>query len=64
VIHRIYGVAAGEGIDLDAAITAVHTANMSKLGLDGKPVLRGDGKVCKGPNYRPPDMTLALLGAR
>ena len=29
-------------------------SNMSKLGDDGKPIRRGDGKVLKGPNYMPP----------
>lgn len=38
----------------------VMCANMSKLGDDGKPVLRGDGKVMKGPNYRPPDVAGVL----
>jgi hypothetical protein len=27
---------------------------MSKLGLDGTPIRRADGKVLKGPNYQPP----------
>jgi predicted HAD superfamily Cof-like phosphohydrolase len=30
----------------------VHSSNMSKLGEDGKPVYRDDGKVLKGPNYK------------
>jgi len=30
---------------------------MSKLGLDGKPIRRSDGKVLKGPNYEPPTLT-------
>lgn len=35
---------------------AVHKANMSKLGLDGKPVYRkSDNKILKGPNFRPPE---------
>ena len=33
----------------------VHQSNMSKLGDDGKPVYREDGKVLKGPNYKPVD---------
>lgn len=33
----------------------VHRSNMSKLGPDGKPVYREDGKVLKGPNYKPVD---------
>jgi hypothetical protein len=27
---------------------------MSKLGADGKPIYREDGKVLKGPNYYKP----------
>jgi predicted HAD superfamily Cof-like phosphohydrolase len=33
---------------------AVHKSNMSKLGPDGKPIYREDGKVMKGPNFKPP----------
>ena len=29
---------------------------MSKLGEDGKPIYREDGKVLKGPKYSPPDL--------
>lgn len=39
-----------------AAFDVVHNSNMSKLGEDGKPVYREDGKVMKGPNYVAPDM--------
>ena len=39
------------------AFRRVHASNMSKLGDDGKPIRREDGKICKGPNYRPPDMS-------
>lgn len=55
-----YGAALTLGIDLDLAVAEVHRANMSKLGIDGKPIMRGDGKVLKGPHYRAPDMTPAL----
>ena len=34
----------------------IQRANMSKLGIDGKPIYREDGKVLKGPNYTPPDV--------
>lgn len=43
--------------DLEQALRRVHTSNMSKLGEDGKPIKREDGKVLKGPNYQPPDLT-------
>ncbi len=38
------------------AFRRVHNSNMSKLGEDGKPVYREDGKVLKGPNYKEPNM--------
>jgi len=40
--------------DLEEALDRVHKSNLSKLGLDGKPTRREDGKVMKGPNYQPP----------
>ena len=43
--------------DLEEALHRVHKSNMSKLGLDGKPIRRVDGKVLKGPNYAPPTLT-------
>tara|TARA_R100001163_G_scaffold24155_2_gene20099 strand:- start:963 stop:1247 length:285 start_codon:yes stop_codon:yes gene_type:complete len=43
--------------DLEEALNRVHKSNMSKLGLDGKPIYRKkDGKVLKGPNYQPPNL--------
>jgi|TARA_R100000030_G_scaffold20725_3_gene14926 NTP pyrophosphatase (non-canonical NTP hydrolase) len=43
--------------DLEEALHRVHKSNMSKLGLDGTPIRRADGKVLKGPNYQPPTLT-------
>ena len=43
--------------DIEQALRRVHKSNMSKLGNDGKPVKRKDGKVLKGPNYKPPDLS-------
>lgn len=34
----------------------IQQSNMSKLGADGKPIYREDGKVMKGPNYRKPNL--------
>lgn len=42
---------------LDEAFKRVHRSNMSKLGVDGKPIYREDGKVMKGPNYTVPQLT-------
>ena len=46
------------GFPLLDAFNAVHASNMSKLGDDGKPIYREDGKVMKGPNYHKPDMSV------
>ena len=43
--------------DLEQALRRVHKSNMSKLGEDGKPIKREDGKVLKGPNYQPPNLS-------
>ena len=54
LVYVCYQFAAAQEWDLDEAMRRVHTSNMSKLGEDGKPIYRGDGKVLKGPNYKPP----------
>jgi len=38
----------------------IQASNMSKLGADGKPIYREDGKVLKGPNYFKPDIKGAM----
>ncbi|MCB1681980.1 MAG: nucleoside triphosphate pyrophosphohydrolase family protein [Alphaproteobacteria bacterium] len=41
----------------DIAFNEVHGSNMSKLGEDGKPIVReSDGKILKGPNFYQPDL--------
>ena len=60
IVYVIFGTALTFGIDLDAVVAEVHRANMSKLDRNGEPVLRADGKVVKGPDYRPPDIAAAL----
>lgn len=44
----------------EAAFAEVHRANMSKLDADGRPARRADGKILKGPNFRPADMGRVL----
>ncbi len=44
------------GIPIQKVFAEVHRSNLSKLGPDGKPIRNNDGKVMKGPNYRPPNM--------
>lgn len=54
------------GADLEFGIPSEATdkenlrSNMSKLGDDGRPVRRHDGKVLKGPNYEEANMLLAM----
>jgi predicted HAD superfamily Cof-like phosphohydrolase len=57
----IYGTALEYGIDLDAVLEEVHASNMAKLGADGKPILRADGKVLKPEGWKPPNIA-AVLG--
>ena len=56
ILYVVYGMAHSCGIDIDECFREVHVSNMSKLGEDGKPIYREDGKVVKGPNYRPPKL--------
>ena len=60
LLYVIYGAGLTFGIDLDKTFAEVHRSNMSKLGEDGKPIYREDGKILKGPNYTPPDLTFIL----
>lgn len=48
------------GIDPDAVAREVQASNLSKLGADGLPIMREDGKILKGPNYFPARIELAL----
>ena len=50
------GAALEWGIPLEKILREVHRSNMSKLGEDGKPVYREDGKVMKGPYFVPPQI--------
>lgn len=56
ILYVVYGAGHAYGIDLDECFNAVHDSNMSKLGEDGKPIYRADGKVLKGPDYYPPNL--------
>ena len=56
LVYVCYQYAENMGWFLDEALNRVHISNMSKLGDDGKPIYREDGKVLKGPNYKPPNL--------
>lgn len=61
ILYVTYGAGHAFGIDLDECFREVQRSNMSKLGEDGKPIYRDDGKVLKGPNYFEPDLKSILL---
>ena len=56
ILYVTYGAGHAFGIDLDKCFEEVQNSNMSKLGLDGKPIFNDKGKVMKGPNYFKPDL--------
>ncbi len=45
---------------IDEVFEEIQRSNMSKLGIDGKPIYREDGKVLKGPNYFKPNIKRIL----
>ena len=45
---------------IDEVFEEIQRSNMSKLGSNGKPIYRKDGKVLKGPNYFKPDISKIL----
>ena len=57
LVYVCYQYAENMNWFLDEALNRVHISNMSKLDEDGKPIRREDGKVLKGPNYKPPDLS-------
>ena len=45
---------------IEEVFEEIQRSNMSKLGADGKPIYREDGKVLKGPDYFQPDIASIL----
>ena len=56
ILYVTYGAGYAYGINLDKCFKEVQRANMSKLGVDGKPIYNEKGKVMKGPNYTEPNL--------
>lgn len=59
--YVVNGAAIEYGIDLPKVTAEIHRSNMTKLGPDGKPIYREDGKILKGKDYEPPQLE-PLLG--
>lgn len=62
VVYIAYGTALTYGIDLDSVLAEIHQSNLTKLGPDGCPELRADGKVLKGKSFVAPDVRAVLRG--
>ena len=57
LVFVCFQFAAAYDIDLDTAMKRVFESNMSKLDENGECIRRQDGKILKGPNYEPPDLS-------
>ncbi len=60
LVYVIYGMALETGIPMGAVLAEIQASNLSKLGEDGKPIYREDGKVLKGPHFFPPNLKKVL----
>ena len=56
ILYVTYGAGHAFGINLDQCFEEVQNSNMSKLGLDGKPIYNESGKVMKVPKYFKPNL--------
>lgn len=62
LVYVLVGTAVSYGIPFDRCFAEVHRSNMSKLDENGKPIVREDGKILKGPNFSPPDLHSIIYG--
>ena len=46
---------------IEEVFEEIQRSNMSKLGADGKPIYREDGKVLKGPSYFKPNIGIRVI---
>lgn len=56
LLYVTYGAACAYGVDIEPLFAEVHRSNMSKLGADGKPIYREDGKVLKPSHWSAPNI--------
>lgn len=61
LLYVTYGLFNTLGFDADMIFKAIHNSNMTKLGPDGKPIYREDGKILKSENYKPVDLSNFVL---
>lgn len=63
MIYVLCGMAVVYGIPLNEVYAEIQRSNMAKLGLDGKPIYREDGKVLKPEGWTPPDIEGVMYNA-
>jgi len=64
LVYVVVGTCVSLGIPFDKCFAEVQRSNMSKLGEDGKPIIREeDGKILKGPNFSEPDLVGVIYGS-
>ena len=65
-LYILLGTMVAHGMQdiIEDVFDEVHRSNMSKLGEDGKPIYREDGKVLKGPNFTPPNIEQFLTAGQ
>ena len=62
MLYILCGTIISHGLQnkIEEIFQEIQNSNMSKLGDNGKPIYRDDGKVLKGPNYFKPDIRKIL----
>lgn len=62
IMYILFGTILKHGLQdkIVEVFEEIQGSNMSKLGADGKPIYREDGKVLKGPGYYRPDIPTIL----
>jgi predicted HAD superfamily Cof-like phosphohydrolase len=62
MLYILCGTIISHGLQdkIEQIFEEIQNSNLSKLGEDGKPIYRDDGKVLKGPNYFKPDIKKIL----
>ncbi len=62
MLYILCGTILEQGLQhkIEEVFDEIQRSNMSKLGEDGKPIYREDGKVMKGPNYFKPNFSEIL----
>ena len=60
MVNLCFAHASAYGYNLVEVMREIHRSNMSKLGEDGRPIYREDGKIQKGSNYFKPDLASVL----